>query len=73
MNKVDRVSSELKLVAIAEDEATGEFIAVIEFRDIDGKTRQIEQPKSNLRKIRVLKEALENAGAYLSPTNGENN
>ena len=51
MNKVDRVSSQLKLVAIAEDEATGEFIAVIEFRDIDGKIRRIEQPKSNLRKI----------------------
>ena len=73
VNKVDRVSSQLKLVAIAEDEATGEFIAVIEFRDIDGKIRQIEQPKSNLRKIRVLKEALENAGAYLSPNNGVNN
>jgi uncharacterized protein (DUF927 family) len=63
---------QLKLVAIAEDEATHEFTAVIEFRDIDGQIRRIEQPKSNLRKIDHLKEALDNAGADLS-TNDQNN
>jgi hypothetical protein len=73
VNRVDRVTSLLKLVAIAENEASGEFTAVIEFRDIDGKTRRIEQPKSNLRKITALKEALENAGAYLSPDDRKNN
>ena len=73
MSKVDRVSSQLELVAIAEDEATREFIAVIEFRDIDGRIRRLEQPRSNLCKIKVLKEALENAGAYLSLNNGKNN
>jgi putative DNA primase/helicase len=63
---------QLKLVAIAEDEATHEFTAVIDFRDIDGQIRRIEQPKSSLRKIDHLKDALDNAGAYLS-TNDKNN
>ncbi len=71
MNKTDRKSLHLKLVAIAEDEATNEFIAVIEFRDIDGQIRRFEQPKSTLRKIDQLREALDNAGAYLSTSDRE--
>ena len=71
MSKTDRKSLHLKLVAIAEDEATNEFIAVIEFRDIDGQIRRFEQPKSILRKIDQLKEALDNAGAYLSTNDRE--
>jgi hypothetical protein len=65
MKSKGRKSTRLKVVAIAEDGATGEFIAVIEFRDIDGKIRQIQQPRSMLRKIDHLREVLENAGAYL--------
>ncbi len=57
-----------QVVAVAEDEATREFIVVIDFRDIDGQIRRLEQPKSSLRKIDCLKEALDNAGAQL-PTN----
>ena len=72
MKRTGRKSPYVKLVAIAEDEATGEFIAVIEFRDIDGQIRRIEQPKSNLRKIEQLREALDNAGAYLSTNETEN-
>ena len=68
MNRTDRKSPHVKLVAIAEDEATGEFTAVIEFCDIDGHIRRIEQPKSNLRKTELIREALDNAGAYL-PSN----
>lgn len=71
MKKADRQSFCLKLVAIAEDEATREFIAVIEFCDIDGQIRRLEQPKSSLRKIELLKEALDNAGAYLSTNDQE--
>ena len=41
MNKTPRKSPYIKLVAIAEDEATREFIAVIKFRDIDGQIRRI--------------------------------
>jgi putative DNA primase/helicase len=55
----------LKVVAVAEDEATREFIVVIDFRDINGQTRRLELPKSSLRKIDCLKEALDNAGAQL--------
>ena len=65
MNRRGRKSPHVKLVAIAEDEATGEFIAVIDFRDVDGQIRRIEQPKSNLRKIEQLREALDNGGACL--------
>jgi hypothetical protein len=66
VHKTDHKSLQLKLVAIAEDEATREFIAIIEFRDINGQIRRLEQPKSSLRKIDQLKEVLDNAGAYLS-------
>ncbi|MGB8630565.1 MAG: hypothetical protein WCD69_14420 [Xanthobacteraceae bacterium] len=42
MTKTGSKLPQLKLVAIAEDEATNEFTAVIEFRDIDGHIRRIE-------------------------------
>ena len=71
MNRTGRKSPYVKLVAIAEDEATSEFTAVIEFRDIDGQIRRIEQPKSNLRKTKRIKEALDNAGAHLTSNNTE--
>jgi hypothetical protein len=72
VHKTDCKSLQLKLVAIAEDEATREFIAIIEFRDINGQIRRLEQPKSSLRKIDQLNEALDNAGAYLSTNDKEN-
>ena len=72
MNRTGRKSPHVKLVAIAEDEATGEFIAVIDFRDVDGQIRRIEQPKSNLRKIEQLKEALDDGGACLFANDREN-
>jgi hypothetical protein len=72
MKKEGRKSPHLKLVAIAEDEATREFIAVIEFRDIDGHIRRFVQPKYSLRKIGELREALDNAGAYLSTSETDN-
>ena len=72
MTKKYRKSAHLRLIAIAEDEATGEFTAVIEFRDIDGRIRRIEQPKSTLRKINELREALDNAGADMSTSDKEN-
>jgi putative DNA primase/helicase len=68
MKKRSRKFTRLKVVAVAEDEATREFIVVIDFRDIDGQIRRLELPKSSLRKIDCLKDALDNAGAQL-PTN----
>ena len=65
MKSKNRKSSYLKLVVVAEDEATREFIVVIDFRDINGRIRRLEQPKSSLRKINFLKETLDNAGAQL--------
>ena len=72
MNKTPRKSPYIKLVAIAEDEATRGFNAVMKFRDIDGQIRRIEQPRSTLRKIEKLKEALDDAGAYLSTDDRKN-
>ena len=72
MNKTPRKSPYIKLVAIAEDEATRGFIAVMKFRDIDGQIRRIEQPRSTLRKIEKLKEALDDAGACLSSDDRKN-
>ena len=71
MNRKGRKLPHVKLVAVAEDEATGEFTAIIEFRDIDGRIRRIEQPKSNLRKTELIREALDNAGAHLTSNNTE--
>ena len=68
MKKGSRKFTRLKVVAVAEDEATREFIVVVDFRDIDGQIRRLELPKSSLRKIDCLQEALDNAGAQL-PTN----
>jgi putative DNA primase/helicase len=68
MKNASRKSTRLKVVAVAEYEATREFIVVVDFRDIDGQIRRLELPKSSLRKIDCLQEALDNAGAQL-PTN----
>jgi uncharacterized protein DUF927 len=70
MNRTNRKSTRLKLVAVAEDEANSEFIALIDFRDINGYIRRLALPKSSLRKIDHLREALDTAGAYL-PTNDQ--
>jgi hypothetical protein len=72
VSKVRRKSPHLELIAIAEDQTTGEFIAIIEFDDIDGEVRRLEQPRSSLRKIEQLKDALDNAGASLSMNDREN-
>src|ERR1700751_1529573 len=72
VKKAGRKSTHFKLVAVAEDEATSEFIAVIKFRDIDGQFRLIEQPRSCLRKIEQLRDALANAGAKLYTVEKEN-
>jgi putative DNA primase/helicase len=61
-----RKCKKVKLVAVAEDEAKGEFLAIIEFRDIDGKYRQLTVPRSDLDDLRSLGKTLTNAGCYLS-------
>jgi putative DNA primase/helicase len=56
----------IRLEAIAEDEASSEFWAVIKFRDIDGRSRQLMLPRSDLDDMKVLRKTLTNAGCYFS-------
>ena len=63
---------ELKLIAIAENEPTREFYAIIEFRDIDGETRKIKVPRSILKNRKLLRDALATAGAYFALSDDTN-
>jgi Domain of unknown function (DUF927) len=54
----------LKLVAIAEDEATNEFLADIKFRDRDGNMRRVNLPLAELDNRKALVKTLTNLGAY---------
>ena len=60
----------LKLHAVIEDEATGLFQAVIQFRDIRDRRREIKVPLSQIDDWRLLKRDLVNAGANLPPDAG---
>jgi putative DNA primase/helicase len=55
----------IKIAAISEDEATGEFCAVIEFRNLNGTIGQLTLPKSKLRRPGELLATLDDAGARL--------
>ena len=55
-----------KLVAVAEDEATGEFFAVIKYRDLDGRVRRVSLPLADLDGTKALVKKLKNLGAYFS-------
>jgi Domain of unknown function (DUF927) len=65
MSKNVKSTSRLKIVAIAEDEAVGEFLALIKFHKIDGTTGTIIQPRSCLRDAQKLLTVLDDAGAAL--------
>ena len=55
-----------KLVAVADDQGTGEFYAVIEFRDRDGNLRSIHVPIEEMDDRKALKSQLKKYGAYFS-------
>ena len=61
--KTDR-KMKIGLKAVAEDEARQEFLAVIEFRDIDGNYRPLSLPLSDLEDLKALRKTLRNAGCY---------
>src|SRR3981189_1220299 len=61
-----------ELRAIAEDEATQEFFAIIEYRDIDGGVRSVHVPRTELDDKKSLKKILTNKGAYFSEDEDEN-
>jgi putative DNA primase/helicase len=56
----------LRLRAIAEDEATQQFLAVIEFRDRDGNMRRVNLPLAELDDRKALVRTLTNHGAYFA-------
>jgi len=56
----------IKLNAVSEDEATGEFQAIIKFRDIDGKYRSMSMPLSDLEDLKSLKRSLIDRGCYFA-------
>ena len=51
----------LKLVAIAEDEATKEFFAIIRYRDLDGGVRRVSLPLADLDDRKALVKKLKNS------------
>jgi putative DNA primase/helicase len=56
----------LKLIAIAEDEATKAFFTIIECRDLDGGMRPITLPLADLDNRKALVKTLKNLGVYFS-------
>ena len=62
----------LKLIAIAEDEATREFFAIIKCRDLDGGMRSVTVPLADLNHRKALAKTLTNLGAYFSNMESKN-
>jgi hypothetical protein len=62
----NKKSMHIMLKAVAEDVASGEFLAIIKFRDIDGKFRSVMLPLSDLDDIKALNKNLKDAGCYFS-------
>jgi putative DNA primase/helicase len=56
----------LRLLAIAEDEATQQFLAVIKFRDRDGNMRRVNLPLAELDNRKALVNTLTNHGAFFT-------
>jgi hypothetical protein len=61
-----------KLVAIAEDEGTCEFFAVIKYRDLDGRVRRVILPRADIDDRKGLTKTLKNLGAHFSKLEEEN-
>jgi putative DNA primase/helicase len=64
--KLKSLLPSFKLVAIAEDEATKEFFAIITYRDLDGGVRRVSLPLADLDDKKALIKKLKNLGAYFS-------
>jgi Domain of unknown function (DUF927) len=62
--KTKPLRPKLRLVAIAEDEATQQFLAVIKFCDRDGNMRRVNLPLAELDDRKALVKTLTNLGAY---------
>jgi uncharacterized protein (DUF927 family) len=60
------LTQKLRFLANVEDEATNEFFAKVEFRDIYGRVRSVHTRRSDLDDLKGLKKLLVNAGAFFS-------
>jgi Domain of unknown function (DUF927) len=69
--KTNEKQMKLTVVATAEDQASGEFFATVEYLDIRGGVRGVQVPLAELTDPRALKKLLINAGAYLSDDDDE--
>jgi uncharacterized protein (DUF927 family) len=72
MTKDKVLRPRFKLVAVAEDEATGEFFSVIKYRDLDGRVRRVILPRADLDDRKSLTKRLKNLGAHFSELAEEN-
>jgi len=66
------IEPKLTLLATAEDQATGEFFAVIKYCDIYGGVRRVQVPLSDLTDLKAMKKTLTNAGACFFEDENEN-
>jgi putative DNA primase/helicase len=67
-----QMGPKLTLLATAEDQASGEFFAVIKYRDIYGGVRRVQVSLAELNDLKAMKKLLTNAGAYFSEDDEEN-
>jgi putative DNA primase/helicase len=67
-----QMGPKLTLLATAEDQASGEFFAVIKYRDIYGGVRRVQVSLTELNDLKAMKRLLTNAGAYFSEDDEEN-
>jgi putative DNA primase/helicase len=67
-----QLKCDLRLLATAEDKASGEFFGVIEYRDICGGVRGVRVSLAELNELKAMKKLLANAGAYFSEDDEEN-
>jgi putative DNA primase/helicase len=68
----EQMEPKLTLLATAEDQVTGEFFAVIKYRDIYGAMRRVELPLADLNDLKGMRKQLTNAGAYFSEDDDQN-
>jgi hypothetical protein len=72
MTKDQILRPQFTLIAIAEDEATREFFAVVKYRDLYGRGRRVILPRADLDDIKNLTRTLKNLGAHFSKLETEN-
>src|SRR5215213_7502748 len=68
-----KITPAFRLIERIEDEATGNFSSVIEYRAINGRTRQIQIAAAEVAKKHVLRDHLRQKGAQFWDNEDRNN